>query len=129
MCLERVDTKPKRKQGIGYKVVKKKNGKYYSWDYPQTAGKVEYPLNEWITDTNTGVIGRAFSYPAGFHVALSLAKCESTLREFNSRNSYLLALIKVKFKNVVATGSDGNYGKQVVAIEIMNLGEVERIKC
>ena len=126
MCLDYMDKEPKRKWGVGYKAVRKTNrGEYVSFDFIPNAGKIKYPLNEWITDKNKELIEGGgfcgcptFTYPAGFHVSLSKPKPNSVLHE---------VIIKVQFRQVVATdlsGKDNTYGKQVVARQIKNLGEI-----
>lgn len=120
MCLTKLDSKPTRKYGVGYKLVRKgADGSYECFDHIPHAGSVTYPLNKWITDPNKGEAdtkGRDFTYPAGFHVMLNPPK-----------GQVLRTLIKVRFRRVVATQTediDCVYGPQVVARQVMNLGEV-----
>ncbi len=127
MCLDKVDVKPTRKRGIGYKVLNLVNGEYLCWDYGEGKGKVSYPINKWVEDTSKGNISSYFSgkkYPKGFHVCLNpvryneIRHCDGDGRD--------IRLCKCKFRNVVATGSNqGVYSSQVVARQVMNLGEVE----
>lgn len=124
MCLTNIDEKLARKWGIGYKQVKKlEDGTYVCFDFYPNRGKVAYPLNQWITDPNDGDIQgfRAPKYRTGFHILL-----DRRAPVFYT-NTPLYPAIKVRFRKVVATNfnePDSYYGRQVVAREIMNLGEV-----
>ena len=128
MCLDFVDNKPARKFGVGYKIVRKKtDGTYVCFDYTPNEGKVSYPLNEWITDPNDGEARRygveLAGYRTGFHI--SLDKRMMTALPVQGPEP---RVIKVRFRKVVATSIKEPcplYGEQVVAREIMNLGEVE----
>lgn len=122
MCLTSPDPKPTRKYGVGYKSVeKKRDGIYTCYDHTPHAGSVRYPLNKWVTDPNKGEasgFGAPAHYPVGFHVMLK--------RKVLSSNHHI-KLIKVRFRRVVATqteDTDHIYGPQVVARQVMNLGEV-----
>lgn len=125
MCLLTVDEKPARKFGVGYKLVRERHdGSYECFDHRPHAGTVTYPLNQWITDPNDGDAGLSMEaytpYRTGFHISLD----EAPLRLLVS---YKDVLIKVRFRKVTATSCerpDSCYGRQVVAREIMNLGEV-----
>lgn len=129
MCLMRIDPKPMRKYGIGYKTVSKKKGGYLCFDFSPKAGTASYPLNQWVTDENTGMIGvPAFiRYPAGFHVILDRAVVLRCAKLFSEHRDKRIVAIKVRFRKVVATNlrGDDTYGREVVAREIMNLGEVK----
>lgn len=128
MCLSNVDFKPRRKQGVGYKSVRKTAvGEYECYDHIPHAGSVRYPLNQWITDPNDdeadGYSGRKAGYRTGIHLCLDLSK----VREINRCSGVGIAIIKLRFRKVVATqleGADSIYGRQVVAREVCNLGEV-----
>ena len=84
------------------------------------AGTVTYHLNQWITDPNDGQAQgyqHGAGYRTGFHISLSK----------RGLHGISPTVIKVRFRNVTATQidkPDSTYGKQVVAREIMNLGEV-----
>ena len=130
MCLGIVDEKTKRTPGEGYKVVEKRDGKYLCWDYMPNAGKVEYPLNRWIEDTNNEVIDGwgGVSYPAGFHVSIELPDYHSSVAHVADgrqidHNGKELVTIKVKFKSVVASGTE-RWQHVVIARKIINKGEV-----
>ena len=124
MCLDRVDPKPRRKFGIGYKFVGKlEDGTYTCRDYTPCAGTVKYPLNQWITDPNDGDVYTwpedTPTYRTGFHIMLDkkVSLSPSTVT------------IKVRFRKVTTTQVDKPdimYGPQVVARELMNLGEVSQ---
>ena len=122
MCLSQVDPEPTRKYGIGYKSVRKlDNGEYECYDHAPSAGTVRYPLNQWITDPKDGNVTldciSSILYRTGFHICLNK----------NVTDSLNGTTIKVRFRKVVATNCEHPkfiYGKQVVAREIMNLGEV-----
>jgi len=120
MCLVFPDAKPRRKWGIGYKIVQKLgDGEYTCCNHINSAGTVNYPLNQWVTDPKTGLADGG-EYPTGFHVSLD-KRCLEDL------SSSYFPVIKVRFRKAVATQCDTrdfSYGKQVVAREIMNLGEV-----
>lgn len=126
MCLARVDSKPRRKSGIGYKLVRlKRDGTYVCFDYTPKTGSITYPLNQWVTDPNDGNAQLDFiggtPYRTGFHISLDV----EALRRLGIAGSRVI--IKVRFHEVVATSCDRPdpcYGRQVVAREIMNLGEV-----
>jgi len=130
MCLTRPDAKPTRKSGVGYKSVSKRaDGVYECYDHTPNAGSVRYPLNEWVTDPKEDEIGyRDNAYPAGFHIMLKRSEAIRILassRHWHSPKD--VVLIKVRFRQVVATQTkttDYTYGPQVVAREVMNLGEV-----
>jgi len=130
MCLGTVDEKTKRTSGEGYKVVEKRDGKYLCWDYIPNAGEVEYPLNRWIEDTNNGGIRAwgGFTYPAGFHVSIEKPDYHHSIahvvdgRQID-RSGNELVTIKVKFKKVVASGTEG-HDHVVIARKIINKGEV-----
>ena len=105
MCLNRVDSKPMRKCGIGYKMVRKTKGKYSCYDYMPKAGTVQYPLNKWLADKNKEDINmfNRMSYPAGFHISLDkkeILKCVKINLKGYSKD---VVAIKVRFKKVVAT--------------------------
>lgn len=124
MCLCNIDKKPARKSGIGYKVVKKLNGgQYVCYDYGPHAGEVTYPLNQWITDPNDGDAEGIYvpKYRTGFHISLDR-------KDMDKIGNPAHPIIKVRFRKVTATqchNPDSIYGRQVVAREIMNLGEVK----
>lgn len=125
MCLTHVDPKPRRRFSIGYKSVEKlKDGTYTCYDHLAHAGTVKYPLSQWIVDPNDGKADtpvRRTGYRTGFHISLDK---EATMK---LSRSGITAIIKVKFRKVVATQIDHPdhlYGRQVVARELMNLGEV-----
>jgi len=127
MCLKAVDKKRRRTPGIGYKLAQRRNGSYFSCDYRDKFGKVEYPLNKWITDDEDyEIVAKSNQrYRTGFHVFLS----EERVRELVRRNNACmddLVVIKCKYTNVVAsdTESDDQYGPVVVARKIMNLGVI-----
>lgn len=130
MCLLTVDNKLMRKFGIGYKHVKKlEDGTYVCFDHLPHEGTVTYPLNQWITDPNDGdAEGSLPRYRTGFHISLDkgiLEKDSFTSSRFASPE---YPIIKVRFRKVTATNCakpDIVYGQQVVAREIMNLGEVD----
>lgn len=122
MCLHNPDPKPTREYGVGYKSVEKKaDGVYTCYDHTPHAGSVRFPLNEWVTDPNTGEASgysMCHSYPVGFHIML---------KHIVLSRSRQIKLIKVRFRQVVATQTketDLTYGPQVVARQVMNLGEV-----
>jgi len=122
MCLYHPDAKPMRKFGIGYKSLRERpDGTYWCYHHSLHAGTVQYPLNEWITDPNDGDAtnsGSSAGYRTGFHISLDV----KYLKEFCSGT-----IVKVRFRKVVATQTQDTssiYGPQVVAREIMNLGEV-----
>ncbi len=123
MCLTQVDKKPKRKYGVGYKSVRKRiDGVYECYDHMPHAGTVRYPLNQWITDPNDGEADgmglRKAGYRTGIHLSLDL----SALKQECFRT-----IIKLRFRKITATQldpADSIYGRQVVAREVMNLGEV-----
>ncbi len=130
MCLIYIDTKPEKKYRVGYKTaLKKRNGKFFCWDYGPKSGTVEYPLNRWIKDKNTEDISMGYGsnriYPAGFHISLNKGKILASCS--NRKGSIGIVAIKVRFRKVVATdmsSKDSCYGKSVVAREIINLGEI-----
>lgn len=125
MCLSRIDPKIRRRSGVGYKSVRKVNGVYKCYDYMPSAGTVKYPLNKWVADPKTGnadAWGSMKTYPTGFHICL---RREAVVSLPCSETGEVI--IRVKFRKVVASqidNPDGMYGPQVVAREIMNLGEL-----
>lgn len=127
MCLSNVDAKPRRKQGVGYKCVKKReDGTYECYDYTPHAGSVRYPLNRWITDPRdgkaSGVLDKDAGYRTGIHMSLNLRIVRRIIRIWCSTPQ--VVAIKLRFRDVTATGHDSTYGNQVVAREVCNLGEV-----
>jgi len=123
MCLTKVDAKPACKFGVGYKSVQKRlDGTYTCYDRVSYAGTVDYPINQWVADPNDGQADGHFGkagYRTGFHISLDK---EDMLNLPNP-----MCTIKVRFRKVTATQCNepgGLYGRQVVAREIMNLGEV-----
>lgn len=124
MCLYSVDPKIRRRSGVGYKSVRKVGGEYHCYDHMPSAGTVKYPLNKWVTDPKTGgadVWNGGKTYPTGFHICLD----KESVIALSPRESEVN--IKVRFRKVVASQidkPDGMYGPQVVAREIMNLGEL-----
>lgn len=119
MCLVYPDEKPLRKWGVGYKSVKKRrDGTYTNHDNPIYKGTVTYPLNKWYEDPKP----YGGSPDDGFHISLDRDRMEETTFWLDE------VVIKVRFRKVIATQvkvADSIYGHQVVAREIMNLGEVE----
>ncbi len=122
MCLDNLDPKPMRKYGIGYKsLMKRIDGSYVCYDHIPNAGKIKYPLNQWITDPQgseaEGWGGRPAGYKTGFHVCLDKEGTQHTHH----------TMVKVRFRKVTATQCQhpsATYGRVVVAREVMNLGEV-----
>lgn len=125
MCLSAVDEKTKRTPGIGYKVVQKKDGSYYSWDYARMSGKVEYPLNRWIEDDNPCTIlsDGGKHYQTGFHVCLNHLLRDKSAHCLGLPCFPKLRVIQVKFKKVVASGHDYP-GEVVVVRKLINKGEI-----
>lgn len=127
MCLAKLSEK-KRKFGVGYKILADRD------NVPTTIqqGHVELPINTWITDKTEGefhaVWGGDFSYPAGFHVFLSLREAMQVSQHEPGH------IYKVRFRKATATGVvewrwSGNWNRHyptqvVVAREVMNLGKV-----
>lgn len=126
MCLSTVDAKPTRKQGIGYKVVEKLDGRYLSWDCIRHARTVEYPIGQWLEDKNGYNISASdgSDYPTGFHVVLTQSVYLMSLHNKSQWDSKTTVVIKCRFRKVVATGTD-SCGRTVIAREIINLGEIE----
>lgn len=103
MCLSTVDPKPKTNRKTGYKVVDRSGGGLY----PPCQGTGPYEVGGWITDPNKDVeIGFGpIRYPTGYHIFLSLAGAKAWTM---STGSYI---VKVKFDDVVATGTQKIYGR------------------
>lgn len=116
MCLGEVDKVTKKGRGYGYKVVWDKGDGYYSWDYPETAGKIKYPIEEWLKDEARGTIG-FLKYPTGFHFATSLKTAKFIAKE-NTKDYRKLKVLKCKVDDVVATGQNYPYGNIIVARKI-----------
>lgn len=124
MCLSSPDIRPKRKSGVGYKSVKKvAEGIYQCYDHSPHAGTVKYPLNRWITDPNDGEADGGCGTKAGYRTGIHLSTNLAMVRDLHSTGGAIV-IIKLRFRNVTATGWDGIYGHQVVAREVYNLGEV-----
>lgn len=127
MCLSKLDKETKQGNGVGYKLVEKTdNGKYICWDCMARKGTVEYAKNRWIEDANTEDIDAfIFTYPTGFHIQLTKYRKPTYLGGDNRLNygrMEQLAMIMVKYKNVVASGMDR--GSTIVARKLINKGEV-----
>ena len=120
MCLGTVDLKPKRKKGVGYKVV---SNDHETGGYRTGLIKGEpRPLTgEWMIDTEDEVIhGDYGDYPTGFHLSDSL----SGVDEFAKRCGwYEYPVVKVEYRGVVATGKQRGY-QTIVAREIRLVGLV-----
>lgn len=100
MCLNKVDLKPKTNRKTGYKVVDKKHNRLY----PPCCGIVPYKVGRWMTDTKCGRIWAGIGrYPTGYHIFLSLAGA----RAWTTPNG---CVVKVKFEDVVATGTQDIWG-------------------
>ena len=122
MCIYNPDQRPHREFSEGYKSVLKKDGRYFSYDYIPASGKIEYLKDVWVHDPKAGETSNN-GYPTGFHIALELRYLQGGM--FDDEDH---AIIKVKFKNVVASkceSVDSIYGPQVVALDIMVLEEIE----
>jgi|TARA_Y100000310_G_C20696669_1_gene826191 hypothetical protein len=122
MCLGNPDSKPTRKWGVGYKVVRKSpERRYHPQFFQRRCG--HFPLYEWLTDPNDKLVSTKHdAYRTGFHIMLDRTRAERLAEDG-------LKLIKVRFRKVVATQTatlDSLWGPQVVAKEIMNLGEVKQ---
>jgi hypothetical protein len=143
MCLDRVDEFIKCPvDRIGYKIVKKvgfgtnDSVHYHSWDHLQAAG-FEYILGEWVDDPvppKTKIKHSYHSYAAGFHCFTDFKKillwCRNNLEDDMLLQMYTssggtLALIKVEYNDVVASGTDYGNINVVVARKLKNLGEVD----
>jgi len=123
MCLDTVDEKPNRRLRIGFKIVDQRENGYYSWDYAPMAGRIKYPVGKWLKDNNCKELGYlSKKYPAGFHIVLNKSRAVSAI-SVDILGLPNLKVVKCKFRKVVASGSQCNYGKVVVAKEIMLLGE------
>ena len=131
MCLDRLDPTIKRKSGKGYKVVSKRDGKYLSeFLHPDGRGascKFKFPVGKWVTDKNTDIIvvfaGDGASYPSGFHIFKTKRAAERWGLGFDFL-PYRLVIIKVEYKDVVATGKLNGLSA-VVARQLINKGEVD----
>ncbi len=127
MCLRKVDKKPMRTPGTGYKLAQRKNSSHYSCDYGINAGKVEYREDRWITDANDYKIRATDGdmYQTGFHVSLSEERMVALAKKNNAGIENLI-VIKCRFKCVAASDMEGDshYGPVVVARKIMNTGEL-----
>lgn len=124
MCLMNIDKKLAQRFGTGYKLVRKRGYTYECYDHIDHAGTVTYPINQWITDPKDGEIGYQLLYRTGFHISLDRKPLENLMGRNLSPD--FLVLIKVRFRKVTATSCDNPdscYGRQVVARELMNLGE------
>ena len=129
MRLEKPDTKPNRRPGRGYKIVEKKEDRYYSWDHEPNRG-LEYRMGEWQTDPNDGLMIRpvyTWAYPTGYHVGLSLAAARQVLaRLVSSRYHDNLVIIECSYRKVVASEmSDRLWDGTKVAREIKLIREVQ----
>jgi hypothetical protein len=120
MCLSTVDAKPKRKWGIGYKLVNKRDDRYFCWDYTPKAWNFEYQQRHWITDPNTSLIGHQL-YPAGFHL-LAVPMKQKELIELILKYPALVQ-IKCRFRQVTATGINAGYSGVVVVARQMKILE------
>lgn len=132
MCLHDPDPKPDKRPGRGYKVVEKKDGRYFCWDYNPVAhtGKFEYFLGRWQTDPNTGRIHTCPAnlydkwYRAGYHVGLNKEAALETAEQYGGGRQELVVL-ECSYRKVVASEmSDPTYGGVKVAREIKPLKEV-----
>lgn len=116
MCLDTV-YKELTKKRTGYKVMV--NGKGYV--KPIFYG-ADLPKGKWSKDTRTDPISgspilspsKRLEYPAGYHIYLSLRGARKFLDCPDSRET----IIKVEFRDVVATGEQMSYGDVAVAREI-----------
>ena len=123
MCLDQLKNFKVHKK-VGYKVVKKKNGRFHT----KMCGKRKtlHP-REWLNadDWNVdrvkyGHIGWGEKYPLAWHIFVSKRGAINWRDEDDS-------VVRVKFRKVVAKGVQYHNGKNphiVVAQEMMILGEV-----
>lgn len=134
MCLSKVDEVPSVKSGIGYKIVhQREDGSYHYGCIRSCGGKfpsdeIAAPLNQWVRDPRRRSEPITINYPfakytPGFHIFPTT----KALRMFNACNGwYDQPVLRVKFRNVVATGTQEE-APTIVARSIMRLSvEVEK---
>jgi len=122
MCLDTID-KYVKFEGEGWKVfLKSKRGLYSDIFFEE--GATPYPINKWIKEKdfrprhkrgkNTIKISRYKEYDCGFHIFSTREQARDCPREES-------VIRKVKFRNVVCTGDQYQYGPVIVAKEILIL--------
>lgn len=133
MCLENVDLHPIRKFGVGYKLVQTDGkGNYYSWDFiPSYESKFRYKFeDEWFVDPSEF---DGDNVDKGFHIITNTNErnlCDS-FDLTTCHNGMYKVWIKIRFKDVVATGKTYSYTKDkyetvvVVAKQIKFISEVK----
>ena len=99
MCLQRVDKVTRKGTGIGYKVFT--SDESYHTTFFVYGGRIKY--NVWYHDKATEriCINDKKSYPAGYHIFLSLRGAEKWLPGGKFR--------KVQYEDVVASGIQENH--------------------
>lgn len=128
MCLSVVDKKLKHKRrSVGWKVMTRTpigvEGQYYP-------GKVMIVGNTYTDKRKTKIVYRMDSmrhyYLPGYHIYLDRDKAERTVRNccVNFNNNWLCA-VRVKFSDVVATGTQGMHeDTPVVVAKTMTIQKV-----
>jgi len=110
MCLKKfIEEIPK--QTIGWKIVKKINGEYFTGLC--NSSQVKLPKNKWVKDPNTGNVvayidHRYQTYPTGFNITKTRKEARGIKNGENTISGNNV-IVKVAFKNVVKYGITGWY--------------------
>lgn len=116
MCLDIVDSKPKKTSGLGYKLLRYESTTRemytgYMSGLPQLV-KIGVPVIDTSRvrlDTTKG------SYLAGFHI-FPAKKDVRMFQDAYGWESFEIAIVRVKYSNVVATGTQGKMSKAHVVV-------------
>ena len=110
---------PSLNNGVGYKLVKYENDKFYSYDFIPNEGFEYGSIGDEIKDPKNGMaildmFGKLSTYRTGFHIYLSLDYC---MEAYERHLCGEMAVIKVVFSETTAEEADPDelYGPVIVA--------------
>lgn len=119
MCLDTVDKKPNCKSGMGYKLLQHGTGpsgnfmRCVEGTHPDvTIGK---PVVDEVVDNFKSGMEPYTWYPSGFHIFKSMVGLRRFQQNFGWQG-YHLCVVRVSYKDVVATGTQGYPSKSNVVV-------------
>lgn len=119
MCLSKVTNKHKKNEGIGYKLV------YLLTDGVRTKYAYEYyKFNRWYRAkvSSSGCVVKSDKYKKGFHIYKNKKDVLDELHFLRPYGYILIDIVKVQYKDVIASGTDEGYSV-IVADKIKYIKE------